>query len=355
MSVDRQMAEIYAAIGGAALGVTLPTLRRFLDLSPDRKMGYVYEALRSGAWSADSIAEGIEAFTAAQRARAAHGMANNISPGTVFISSSGSDSTGEPGNFLRPFLTAQAAYDAALAEYPTYPPSLYYGAGIFGDLLTLDPTQLYLTLSGMGSSGSAGAGATIIGEVKLRGGTSLNLFVHNITISTLNFSGNNATGSTGANGSNALGLIILAGSGHLIDVLSMQGGNGAANSNGNGGAGGNGGSATVYAGVKVGQILTGGGNGGAGGNGGNGGAGGNGADIYLVMSQNETGSSTVGGNGGLGDGAGVQGAGGNGGSVYGYLSYVGTPDASGGLGVPAGTNGTITRLGCTDGATFYET
>jgi len=90
-----------------------------------------------------------------------------VSTNVAYVDKSGNDSTGQIGNIYKPFLTAQAAYNATLSPALTNPSSYYiiqFGAGIWtGIILSGNGWLGNVILKGLSSNASALGGIQFIG------------------------------------------------------------------------------------------------------------------------------------------------------------------------------------------------
>ncbi len=270
----------------------------------------------------------------------------------VYLRLSGDDGTAEVDNINKPFLTAQAAFDAATALVPTAQlPAIIdvgdAGGGDFGDVVLGGNFGENVIFRGLGANSK-------IGNVTANGGDGFSGGVNWV------FSGDD-----GGAASNAHNITLTSNGTVTFGSIYSMGGNGGAGGNGDtsywdnsvpfmggdGGAGGNGGT-IVLSGVTVYIVNAGGGSGGSGGaayisnnmivtpdhkaNGGAGGSAGSVTLVNVVFTEVDTLGGTGGSSGLLSwaygnniDGYG-QGAGGSGGSIIATSSSGAVLDSSGG-------------------------
>lgn len=262
---------------------------------------------------------------------------------TLYIDAGGDNASAEIGNPSKPYSTAQAAFDAALAGTGNY--LLKFGVGSFGTIVVPTggwPSRIAISgcgyyvsrLTGITATGAIGANGTSGASPTpgVAGGSAKAVSIR--SDGTINIGVLNCSGGAGGGGGGYAGLLPADGN---------PGGAGAA-----GGAGGNGGAIEIV-GVVFDEIQNDGGNGGQGGTGqtgysgavenwtpggagGDGGAGGNpGARGSLKM---HSCFCTLSGSGQINSSHGQVGAGGAGGdSGYDIGAGTGSPGAEG----PAGT------------------
>lgn len=210
---------------------------------------------------------------------------------TLYIDAGGDNATAEIGNPSKPFSTAQAAFDAALAAAGNY--LLKFGVGSFGTIVV--PTGGWpsrIAISGCGYSVSRLTGITATGAVGANGTSGASptpgaaggaaKAVSIRSDGTINIGVLNCNGGAGGSG------------GGYAGIYAADGNPGATGSAG--GTGGNGG-AIELVGVVFDQIRN---------DGGNGGAGGEGQEGYPGSVENWT-PGGAGGDGGVGGNPGVRG------------------------------------------------
>lgn len=214
------------------------------------------------------------------------GGSSALTPTIAYVASNGNDGTGTVGDPSKPFLTAQAAFDAAKVGGVA---CLNIGVGSFGDITSTGAFQLYLI--------GCGSKLSYIGNIVITSGAAFNIFStssSSITINGISGRGaNGINGTPGGDGSGApyptpgengdgFGSVCVIQGVTVTNSINMYGGNG-----GNGAFGGNmsggpipydgsyGGSGAVGPYIDVidsiisGYVNSFGGNGGDGGSGGN--------------------------------------------------------------------------------------